>query len=280
MAFAFEENLTKGFLIIINVVFFFLGLALLIIGASINSDVSSLKEETKTVLNSVKVGEFDLGNHADNLQILFIVVGVFVLLVSVLGLCGAFIQKKELYILYLIFASALLVVKLVGIVLWCTMEEKIEGELKTQLVDSLHTNFVSDSISSGNVISKAWNKIFISLDCCAVNNVTSTTNDFDKTPWCTTSGECQQTNAEIPKACCVGVTETNYTSAPTSCFYSLNPRTYNTNGCYLTLKDLLKETITSETPKILGVGITILLVEILGILSAANVIWKVVRLKS
>ncbi|XP_061165483.1 CD63 antigen-like isoform X2 [Saccostrea echinata] len=280
MAVGRKWNISKIFLICINVVFLLLGLGFLIIGALIKSGLLPIKDGKKTVLNSVKVGDVDFGNLADNLWILFIVVGVLISVVSFLGLCGACNQNKALLTIYAVLVLALLVTKIAGIVLWFIMKDDIESDFKAQLVQNLHTNFVNDSISDGNDISNEWNMMFMSLDCCAVNNVTSTTNDFDKTPWCTTSGECQQTNAEIPKACCVGVTETNYTSAPTSCFYSLNPRTYNTNGCYLTLKDLLKETITSETPKILGVGITILLVEILGILSAANVIWKVVRLKS
>ncbi|XP_061165480.1 tetraspanin-16-like isoform X2 [Saccostrea echinata] len=187
--------------------------------------------------------------------------------------CGGKLAKLLLIcinavFLYAVLVLVLLVIKVVAIALWFTMKNDIESNLQNQLLDSLHKNFVSDSVSSGNDISNGWNMIFISLDCCAVGNVTSTTNDFDNTPWCTTSGECQLTNAEIPKACCVGVTETNYTSAPSSCFYNLNPGTYNTKGCYKVIVDLLEQNITSNARSILGVGITIFLVEVLSVISA------------
>ncbi|XP_061165288.1 CD63 antigen-like isoform X2 [Saccostrea echinata] len=278
MALECGRNVVIPFLISINVVLFTLAFGVLIIGAMMKSDVSSIKDETKTVLNSVKSGDSDLGNLADNLSTLFIVVGVFISLVSGvfvgvfillvfdLRLCGDCKQTKVL--LYAVSVLVLFVIKIVAISLWFRMKNDIEANLRDKLVDSLHKNFVSDSISGGNDFSNGWNRIFISLDCCAVNNVASTTNDFDNTPWCTTSGECQLTNAEIPKACCVGVTETNYTSAPISCFYNLNSGTYNTKGCYESINDLLEQNITSKAPSILGVGITIILAEVLCVISA------------
>uniref|UniRef100_K1QT77 Uncharacterized protein n=1 Tax=Magallana gigas TaxID=29159 RepID=K1QT77_MAGGI len=67
----------------------------------------------------------------------------------------------------------------------------------------------------------------ITLDCCGVNAVVSTTNDFDATSWCTTSGSCQATSSQIPKTCCLNVDENTYTSAPTGCHASVNSGTYN-----------------------------------------------------
>lgn len=63
-------------------------------------------------------------------------------------------------------------------------------------------------------------------DCCAINQVTGTTNDFDSTPWCTTSGSCQATASQIPKTCCNGVSEDDYGSAPSDCHSSVNPGTF------------------------------------------------------
>lgn len=76
-------------------------------------------------------------------------------------------------------------------------------------------------------------KIYISIvsnklqyDCCAVHEVTGTTNDFDNTPWCTTSGSCQATSSQIPKTCCKGVTKDNYQSASSNCHASVNSGTF------------------------------------------------------
>ena len=80
-------------------------------------------------------------------------------------------------------------------------------------------------------------------DCCAVHEVNGTTNDFDNTPWCTTSGSCQATVSQIPRTCCKGVTLTNYTSAPSTCHASVSPGTYKrvsvTSNLYIVLSYLM-----------------------------------------
>ena len=63
-------------------------------------------------------------------------------------------------------------------------------------------------------------------DCCAVQEVLGTNNDFDNTPWCTTSGSCQATASQIPKTCCKGVTPDNYQTAPSTCHASVNGGTF------------------------------------------------------
>ncbi|XP_062584390.1 uncharacterized protein LOC134246126, partial [Saccostrea cucullata] len=74
-------------------------------------------------------------------------------------------------------------------------------------------------------------------DCCAVNEVTGTTNDFDTTPWCTTSGSCQLTNSQIPKSCCKDTSEDDYQYAETSCHAIVRVGTYK-EGCFQRLKSL------------------------------------------
>ncbi|XP_061165331.1 uncharacterized protein LOC133174266 isoform X2 [Saccostrea echinata] len=99
---------------------------------------------------------------------------------------------------------------------------------ETDMLEKLETLYTSDIISPlRNTTSDRWNLFFLENKCCAVKPVTSTTNDFDKTPWCTTSGSCQQTNSQIPKACCKNVTVDNYTSAEARCHANVIPGTYH-----------------------------------------------------
>ncbi|XP_061165317.1 uncharacterized protein LOC133174253 [Saccostrea echinata] len=112
--------------------------------------------------------------------------------------------------------------------------------LKSDMFSSLVSNFVSDDISSVNATSNEWNMFFIDYKCCAVNPVIGTTNDFDTSPWCTMSGECQQTNSQIPKACCTGATRDNYQSAPNSC-HSTVTSGFNTQGCFDAIKEKMAE---------------------------------------
>lgn len=65
--------------------------------------------------------------------------------------------------------------------------------------------------------------VLFQYECCGVNKVVGTTNDFDNTTWCTTSGSCQATASQIPKTCCKGLTKYDYQSAPNDCHSSVNP---------------------------------------------------------
>ena len=72
---------------------------------------------------------------------------------------------------------------------------------------------------------------FFQFDCCAVDPVKGTKNDFDSTPWCTMSGSCYRSDAQIPRTCCTGVDETNYmTKASSECFLTVTSN-YKTTVC-------------------------------------------------
>lgn len=123
------------------------------------------------------------------------------------------------------------------------------------MIARLVKNYTSDNVSSGDAISNSWNKFFMENECCAIHQVQGTTNDFDSTPWCTTSGTCQATASQIPKTCCNYVTEDNYQSASGTCHSSVNPGTYKSN-CMIPIKKL--STINIEECQISLLLITLL----------------------
>ncbi|XP_061165264.1 uncharacterized protein LOC133174208 isoform X2 [Saccostrea echinata] len=103
---------------------------------------------------------------------------------------------------------------------------------QTDMLEKLEREYTNHTISlSRNTSSYKWNLFFLTHQCCAVKPVMSTKNDFDNTPWCTTSGSCQQTNSQIPKACCKYVTIDNYTSAESRCHEYVESGTYHKEGC-------------------------------------------------
>lgn len=254
------------FLVVINIIFSLMGLGLLIAGALALSDVGNVNtDHVKPLLDTIEVGSFQVGSMATNLSILFIVIGVFIMIVSGLGLFGACCQNKCMLVVYAVLVLILLLMKIVIIALWFTMKDKVESEIKAKLVTALKNNYKDDTITNSNSVSNAWNYMFMTLDCCAVNPVKGTTNDFDSTAWCTTSpGSCQATSSEVPKTCCLGVTESTYSSAPATCHSNVDSGTYNSKGCY----DALKDKLLSMSPSIIGVSITIILLEILAVIFA------------
>lgn len=116
-------------------------------------------------------------------------------------------------------------------------EEIDFSKVQSAMETSLQKHYTSDNISGLNAISNNWNKFFIKYECCAVNQVEGIRNDFDKTPWCTITGTCQDTSHQIPRTCCKDVTENNYLTAKESCYFYLNAGTYKSN-CMDTVKML------------------------------------------
>lgn len=128
----------------------------------------------------------------------------------------------------------------------------------------LEENYVSDSLNSTNLVSNKWNRLFLNFNCCAVNPVMGVNNDFDKTPWCTTEGECYDINAQIPKTCCVGVSASNFEQKASRSCYVFVTSDFKTTGCF----DRIKQLIKSYSAAVIGISLTIMIIEIAGIVFA------------
>lgn len=138
-------------------------------------------------------------------------------------------------------------------------------QIKATMFNLLEKKYTSDNISSNDAVSNSWNKFFIEYDCCAINQVKRTTNDFDRTPWCTTSGSCQTTAYQIPRTCCKYVTEDDYGSASSDCYSSVKSGTYKSN-CMNAIKRLSVTNI--EEYKISLLQVSLLIIGTLGIAEA------------
>lgn len=265
MARGFCGKVGTVFLVIINIIFFLMGLGLVIAGALALTDVSNINtDHIKPLLDSIPVGSFEAGNLVKNLTTLIIVIGAFILLIAGLGLFGACCQNKFMLVTYAVLVLILLVMKIAVIILWFTMKNTVENEVKDKLFVSLKDNYKEDTLTNSNSISNAWNYMFMTLDCCGVNPVVSTKNDFDSTYWCNVGGSCLAAVSNIPKTCCLNVDENTYTTAPIACHSNVDTGTYNTKGCY----DALKEKLLSQSPSIIGVMVTVIVIEVLAVIFA------------
>lgn len=77
-----------------------LGLGLLIAGILVK--INALSSDVTPALNSVEVAEYKLGDLANNLSIVFIVIGAFIVLVSGLGLIGGCCEVRWMLVVVLI----------------------------------------------------------------------------------------------------------------------------------------------------------------------------------
>nr|XP_022303073.1 uncharacterized protein LOC111110752 isoform X1 [Crassostrea virginica] len=130
-------------------------------------------------------------------------------------------------------------------------------QLQTKMVSSLEKHYTSEHINNSDEISAGWNNFFIKYDCCAVRDVLSSENDFDRTPWCMSNGTCQQTISQIPKTCCKSVTQEDYQMAPKSCFEALDTGTYK-SGCIGRIKEMSVVNIEEYTIRMVTTSISLL----------------------
>lgn len=251
----------KTVFLAINILLIVSGLACIVLGALAHSEASDIDtDRIEPLMDTITMKAIQPLGVVKNLSIILILLGVFIVLITILAivviLYGAvhstkFVQVRYSSLMLMCFLwSALAIVLL-------TNTNNTVNEMKDKMVLALN-HFKADETSNSNSISNAWNLLFMILDCCGVNAVVSTTNDFDATTWCTTSGSCQATSSQIPKTCCLNVDENTYSSAPTACHASVNSGTYNTKGCF----DALKDTVLYYSSSVIGVACTTVILEI------------------
>ncbi|XP_071173501.1 leukocyte surface antigen CD53-like isoform X1 [Mytilus edulis] len=258
-----SEKVSKILLIVLNILFMLLGLGILIPGLLMILNVDIINDKILPLMQQVSIGTSNLGDLAQGLSITLIVLGGFVLIVATFGACGACCQNKVCLIVYAIAVGILFVGKLVIVILWFVMNDTIVNSLKSELKSALLNKYSHDDLTSSEV-STSWNYLFIKLECCGVDAVTSATNDFDSTSWQTGSP-----NTDIPLGCCPGVTIESYLSASATnagCPSSSGsaPVGQYSKGCYDAVYDLIR----SYTIAFIVFLVIILLVEIATIASA------------
>ncbi|OWF52420.1 tetraspanin-9-like [Mizuhopecten yessoensis] len=258
----------KIFLIVLNIVFMLLGLALIIPGVLVHVNVDFVSEKVLPLMSTLTFGGISLAGAAQGLSIALIIVGTFLFLIAFIGILGACCGWRMALIIYAVVVLVLWVAQLVIVCLYITMKEKINTEVQEQMLAQLHDNYIADELTSINTttsskISTAWNYLFIQLKCCGVHPVSLLSNDFDNTQW---RKDNPLITAKIPKSCC-GATETNYLvfSNP-QCTDSLVTGYYE-NGCFNTIYNL----IASYNIAFIAVGVITLLVQGVAIASACMI---------
>lgn len=263
--------------LIMNLVLIGMGIGLIVVGILAKIEASIIEtDNVKPLLDPILYDTLQAGSVAFGLSVLIIIIGALVLVITVLGLVPIISGKiRRLLLVYAIIIGAAGLSQAIFMAMWVPLVRyKVEGDLKENLIATLNENFIEDTMSHIDPISNAWNFMFIELDCCGVNPVASTRNDFDSTPWCATSGSCQTGSSQIPRTCCIGVDENMYSSAPMSCHGNVTSGTYNAKGCY----DVLKEKLLSQSPGYIGVVSTLYFIEIICLILSI-VIYKTDKLE-
>jgi len=193
-------NLLKYLLFGSNFVIFVIGCVVLGLGIYALVDGASLV----TLVDKSGVGD-DINITAfTSAAYIFIVVAVFVVILTFFGCCGAIKESKCMLGTYFTLILVMFVVMIAGAVLgYSTSMDKLEDALEKTM-----PQFVEDPNAEGtNVtqksITEAWNEVQTSLKCCGTKlekNATFTINSWE------TFGPYPRDGFKVPASCCAQFT--------------------------------------------------------------------------
>lgn len=250
------------FLKVVNVLFIIFGLALVIPGVLVLVNVDLVNDNVLPLMKELTYGGFNLGDVITSLSVSLIVVGTIVLIIATLGAIGAFCNRPACLDIYAGIVLLLFIAKLFAIFLWFDMNAKLQTLIRTNMLSVLQTQYSADDLSTSQ-ISTAFNYLFMSFSCCAVNTLNGTVNDFDNSPWITSGSAGSK---EIPTFCCVGVTQASFsTFNDTSCTDTVTAN-YKATGCY----DAVYSLLSSYSIAFIVIGISVLVIEALAVVTATN----------
>ncbi|XP_052060169.1 tetraspanin-9-like isoform X3 [Mytilus californianus] len=259
-----NQKVSKVVLVIVNILFILLGLGLLIPGILVVLNEDVINDDVLPALKSVSFGVTNLGDMAKGLSITLIVLGSFVLVLSLIGAIGACCKIRCLLIIYIIIVLILSIGKFVIVILWIIFNSDIESKLKTEMKTAL-LKFTTDDLTT-HELSSGWNYLNMNLECCGIDAVTGkgTGNDYTNSAWYTGSGA-----DELPISCCPSATSSSYSS---TCSFTKNadPTGQHSKGCY----DAVKDFATKYSVAFICIGVFILLTEIAAVIFACSLCKK------
>jgi len=253
-------NLLKYLLFGSNFVIFVIGCVVLGLGIYALVDGASLV----TLVDESGVGD-DINITAfTSAAYIFIVVAVFVVILTFFGCCGAIKESKCMLGTYFALILVMFIVMIVGAVLgYSTSMNKLENALfKTQDKYKDNIEGCSDCTEDEKAVTKAWDEVQTSLKCCGTKlngtDATGYNSWTNSTAYpVTVSGK----TFKVPASCCDSF---DSTTNPTKDSCRMSPRSANVTGCF----DKLDQTFKDNKNTFLITGVVIMVIMFLNMLFA------------
>ena len=193
------KTCSKQLLIVLNILFFVLGIGVLILGTWISVDKTSLLDlvSNSTTDQVLSRSEKEVKNEVDyyfTIASLGIIgTGAFIVILSLVGCCGAFKESKCLLITYAVIVILVTLVQSIGIILSAVYQD----ELKTHISSALKPTLQHYGYDQDPAITKYWDTKMTTLQCCGIKghqdfiglNTTKNINEI-----CCLGGPCTSSN--------------------------------------------------------------------------------------
>jgi len=241
-------NLLKYLLFGSNFVIFVIGCVVLGLGIYALVDGASLVSlvDQSGVGGDVNITAFTSAAY------IFIVVAVFVVILTFFGCCGAIKESKCMLGTYFTLILVMFVVMIAGAVLgYSTSMDKLEGALE-KTMPQYKDDIGNAQNDSQKAITEAWNEVQTSLRCCG------TTLNATYNSWTVHDPSVYPTNEDfvVPQTCCAQSDKVD------DCRKA--PLTFNVTGCF----NKLDTTFQDNKSTFLIAGIVTMVIMFLNMLFA------------
>lgn len=280
-----SETASKTLLIVINIAFFLLGLAAMLLGVLMlveEDQILGLLSRVPLNTDNIENGLYSL-SWLENFAYMMLIAGIFLFGVSGAGLCGACCKSQCLIAIYGTLVTLILLVELSAGVIAVLYTSRVEAYLVTFLSEALTKYYIgmqydtSDGVtlsSDDTGVSDGFDFAQIKFKCCGVNNYTDyAATDLVWPGYYTVEGV--NVSAVVPASCCIlddysvwpdSLDQVSFTNI-TECITSADPYVTNTEGCYETIKT----EILNYGYAFVAIGICVgIFVEVLGLWSAIS----------
>lgn len=198
------DGCIKYLLFFFNLIFSLSGLAIIIVGGILLSQVSDFGN----ILS-------DISSGLTAPQITLIVVGVIIFVVATLGCCGAIRESRCMLISFAVLLLTIFVIELaIGIYAVTNFDN-----LKTDIEKGLGKNF--DKYSSDSDVREAYDALQKTVECCGIQGM----------------GDYQNRGLLIPDSCCINYSSGCAGQTPGS----QNPNLFYRTGCVDKLTDFTSD---------------------------------------
>jgi len=246
------DTCTKAIIVLLNLIFFAFGAAILAVGIVFKTSFDDLKDAF------VENDDVDLKGSGNTVGIVLISLGSFITFVSLCGCLGACCRVKLFLATYGVLVSIMLIAQIALVIVLTTgafnLDDKLEDALKKSLKE--YDELATDDKSA------SWGRVFTTFECCGITDPTKDFVNF-------TQSKDRQSgqNAKYPVSCCKSYHEdekiddtlfknTNINTRLTAQFAS-NTQVWN-KGC----KDKIVDWVDDHKPAVIGVGVAVMVVEL------------------
>ncbi|KAK6166571.1 hypothetical protein SNE40_023228 [Patella caerulea] len=261
-------SILSGVFALVGAVIFSLGIIMKVdptlLDSSLQSAQGSLQQAASLASFPVPSTDINISDLVGSLTIVLIVLGLFFLIVGILGIIGAYCKVRIVLIVYVIVLILLLLSQLLLIIIVFEYRELFDSTLKEHIKEVVKNDYTGiNGTSAGNM---ALNLLMISQGCCGIDNYT----DFsaENAPnWQFRSykdKDGRQRDLVTPMACCKNTSQTPDCAILHDATDG-NKNNYN-KGCYDAIWRIVKDNEAISIGVVVGICALQLLLIIFGII--------------